>query len=241
MTDFSKLEYFIVDPDLSGDSSISFDSDDSNSQFSGERSVYISQKFQLPQETVSQLSNSLQENKTPGSVCSEQVTLKTPNLTKIQVEYQDIAVENSSQTLALFKSQVDRRPIHREIQISQEQGENCYAKDATPDLNTQISCEEIDVSHSDGNLEVFNSQIDISPITVQIDPSPEQTINKIPERDEHTIQPANDGNQRTKSKKRKLASKLFGHKFGKNYHPCHCRTVIRKIKIRDAETQTSPI
>lgn len=41
-------------------------------------------------------------------------------------------------------------------------------------------------------------------------------------------------------KKRLLPHKKKLYSFKKYPAPCHCRTVIRKVKIRDAETQTSP-
>ena len=170
------------------------------------------------------------------SALTKEANTKTPNMNCNQLNY-NIIVDNFEQSQELLESPADRSLITSVVDAIPEQ-EYFNKKDPSPNSSTLIDNEDVDVSHPVGSPELLNSQKGHSPIIEQINRSPSRTNSN--KKDEPTAQLETASNKRVKLKKRKLALKLLNYKLVKRNHPCHCRTVVRKIKIRDAETQTSP-
>jgi len=181
---------------------------------------------------------STHESKLLSSVVGKEV-VKITSLSGLQFSPKDDP-ENQN---VVPSNPIVNRNLGSSITRANSEQEDCYRIDTMPGSGMQsiINEEFIDiyVNSSNSNIKLPNPQTDQSPINEQHITSPEQI--SYSNKDKCVIQPPIGENGRNMSKKRKRVLKLFSHKLSKNYYPCHCRTVVRKIKIRDNETQTSPI
>jgi len=219
---FANIQSGANDSDSSGGSSIESDEDDDEFPDNDE-TVETSHNFQKFQE---------KEVKVLSPQSGKFVSLDVFHATQLASHDTNVkTLDSNSNELNYQEVDISYSPIENPDEAPFEPFESQPYRSPSTDLIKEVTSES-QTHHSPSTLSINEAPFRSQSLTVKTDEDQHPS-----EKDDAETKPE----KRVKSRKK---SKFSGRKTTRNYHPitgCHCRTVVRTIKIRDAETQTSPI